>query len=107
MNEKHAAIDWEATRPPRLTPEGKCNAEYDKWYRVKRKAEGNPVKRIYDPEYQKTYRKTLKGKEAMKRHRESRKARGLTSKRSRETPEAYATRIIGELERRDRRFQDQ
>ena len=101
--------------PARL-PDGRTNPEYARQYQARRKAAGNPVK--HDPEYWKEYRDKRKAAgnpvktyarspEAIKRWNESEKGKAARAKyeaspkykrRRRESGEAYAARIIRDME---------
>ena len=99
--------ETENTKPKRML-DGKCNPEYAKWHRAKRKAEGNPIKqKPWPAEKKRAYRKTEAGKLSMKKWRTSEKGiaarskylaseKGILSRR--ETSDEYASRIIKELE---------
>ena len=95
---------------PARMPNGKCNPEYRRWYRAKRKAAGNPIQANRDGEARKRYRATEKGKAQVKRWNESEKAKAASEKyraspkgkrKRHETGEQYASRILREMEKSD------
>jgi len=95
---------------PVMLPNGKRNPAYDRWYRAKRKAEGNPVKVPWNAaraKWKQEWRQTAAGKAATKRWNESEAGKAAIAKyrsspkgrrQSQETGDEYASRIIRELE---------
>ena len=93
---------------PSKLPDGRLNPEWRKRYIARRKAAGNPIPQKTKEQWRE-YRKTTAGKAAVKKWHDSKKGKAANTRSlikrkvattNKETPEEYAGRIMGDLDRR-------